>query len=93
MTFCPGGRGEKGSDQPGDLLLQTQFIPPVPPSGPEEATEMIPGLHTPLLRGQAERVGTVQPGEEKAPGRPYSSLPVPEGGLQESWRGTFHKGV
>jgi len=24
-------------------------------------------------------------------GRPYSSLPVPEGGLQESWRGTFYK--
>jgi len=29
---------------------------------------------------QAERVGAVQPGEEKALGRPYSSLPVPEGG-------------
>jgi len=25
----------------------------------------------PLLGGQAERVGVVQPGEEKAPGRPY----------------------
>jgi len=25
--------------------------------------------------------------------RPYSSLPVPEGGLQESWRGIFHKGL
>ena len=34
-----------------------------------------------LLRGQAERVGAVQPGEDKAAGRPYSSLPVPEGGL------------
>ena len=28
----------------------------------------------------AERVGAVQPGEEKAAGRPYSSLPVPERG-------------
>jgi len=28
--------------------------------------------------------------EEKAP---YNTLPVPEGGLQEGWRGTFHKGV
>jgi len=24
---------------------------------------------------------------------PSSSLPVPEGGLQEGWRGTFHKSV
>ncbi|GAB0178655.1 hypothetical protein GRJ2_000330800 [Grus japonensis] len=38
-------------------------------------------------------VGVVQPGEEKAPGRPYSSLPVPEEGLQESWRGTVYKGM
>ena len=28
----------------------------------------------PLLWGQAERVGIVQPGEEKSAGRPYSSL-------------------
>jgi len=35
------------------------------------------------------RVGAVQPGEEKAPGRPYSSLPVPEGDLQASCKGTF----
>uniref|UniRef100_A0A8C3JL35 Haloacid dehalogenase-like hydrolase domain-containing 5 n=1 Tax=Calidris pygmaea TaxID=425635 RepID=A0A8C3JL35_9CHAR len=32
------------------------------------------------------------PGEEEAPGRPYRSLPVSEGGLQESQRGTFYKG-
>ena len=37
--------------------------------------------------------GAVQPGEENAPGTPYSSLPLPEGGLQESWRGTFYKGM
>jgi len=35
----------------------------------------------PLLGGKAERVGVVQPGEEKAEGRPYSSLPVLKGGL------------
>jgi len=35
------------------------------------------------------RAGALQPGEEKAPGRPYRGLPVPEGGLQESWGGTF----
>jgi len=30
---------------------------------------------------------------EKAPGRPDCSLSVPEGGLQERWRGTFYKGL
>jgi len=48
---------------------------------------------TALLKGKAERVGAVQCGEEKAPGRPYNNLPVPQGGLQESWRGTFYKGM
>ena len=38
--------------------------------------------------GQTERAGALQPGEEKAPG----DFPVSEGGLQESWRGTFCKG-
>jgi len=33
--------------------------------------------------GQAETVGTVQPGEEKAPGRPYDGLSVLKGGLEE----------
>jgi len=53
--------------------------------------KMIRGLkHTPYknrLRAEA-----LQPGEKKARRRPYSSLPVPEGGLQESWGGTFYKG-
>jgi len=31
----------------------------------------------------------VQPGEEKAPGRPYSSLPELKGGLEERWGQTF----
>lgn len=49
----------------------------------------------PLLCRQAERIGVVQLLEEKVPGRPYKSLPAPkgEGGLQESWRGTFEKGM
>jgi len=47
-------------------------------------------IRWPLLWGKAEKV---QPGEEKVPGRPYCSLPVPEGSLQESWRGTFYKGM
>lgn len=30
-------------------------------------------------------------GEEKAPRRPYSCLPVPKGGLQDRWRGSFYQ--
>ena len=44
---------------------------------------------TALLRGKAERVGAVQPGEKKAAGRPYSSLPVLERSLSEIWGQTF----
>jgi len=35
----------------------------------------------------------VQPREEKAVGKPYHSLPVPDGGLQESLRETFYEGM
>jgi len=53
---------------------------------------MIRGLeHLPC--GERLRAGAVQPGEEKAVGRPYSSFPVLEGSLQESWRGNFYKEV
>jgi len=37
----------------------------------------------PLLGGKAGRAGAVQPGEEKAVGRPYCGLPVPEGAARE----------
>jgi len=37
---------------------------------PEEAHKNDPRAGTPLLRGKAERVGVVQPGEEKALGKP-----------------------
>jgi len=37
----------------------------------------------------AERVGDVQPGEEKVVGRPYSSLPVPEGAYRKAREGLF----
>lgn len=47
----------------------------------------------PLLWKQAERIRVGQPGEEKALKTPYSSLPVPQRGLQESCRGTFYKGT
>jgi len=55
-------------------------------------TNMVRGLEH-LSYEERLRVVAVQPGEEKALGRPYSSLPVPEGALQESWRGTFYKGL
>jgi len=50
-------------------------------AGPEEGHKDGPRAEAPLLRGKAERVGAVQPGEEKAAGRPDCSLSVPEGGL------------
>ena len=46
-----------------------------------------------MTRAPPLRAGALQPGEEKAPSRPYSSLPVPEEGLQESWSGTVYKGM
>ncbi|KAK4805526.1 hypothetical protein QYF61_004466 [Mycteria americana] len=50
-------------------------------AGPEEGHENDARDGAPLLRGQTDRVGVVQPGEEKAVGRPSSSLPVLQGGL------------
>ena len=61
-------------------------------AGPEEGHKDHQRAGAPPLRGQAERAGAFHPGEEKAPRRPYSSLPGPAGGLQESWGGTFYKG-
>ena len=43
-----------------------------------------PRAGTALLGGKAERVGAVHPGEEKAPGRPYSRLPVVKGAYKEA---------
>ena len=55
------------------------------------ATKIIRGLkHLPYEDRQ--RAGALQPQEEKALGGPYSGLPVPEGGLQESWEGIFLRG-
>ena len=50
-------------------------------AGPEEGHKDDPRAGAPLLRGKAERVGAVQAREEKAPGRLYNSLSLPEGGL------------
>jgi len=39
---------------------------------PEEGHRNDPRDGTPPLQGQTERAGAVQPGERKAPGRPFS---------------------
>jgi len=40
-------------------------------------------IGAPLLSGKAQMVGAVHPGEGKAVGRPYSSLPVLEGAYRK----------
>jgi len=46
-----------------------------------------PKAGTLLLGGKAGRAGAVQPGEAKSPGRPPSSLPVPEGACERAGEG------
>jgi len=48
--------------------------------GPEETTKMVRGLEH-LSCEERLRVGVVQPGAEKAPGRPHCSLSVVKGGF------------
>ena len=50
---------------------------------PEEGQRNDPTDGTPLLWGQAERVGVVQPGKEKATGRSESCLSVSKGGCKK----------
>lgn len=50
---------------------------------PEEGHKSDPGGGTPLLYGQAERDGAVQPGEGKAPVRADSGLSVSTGGCKK----------
>ena len=50
---------------------------------PEEGHKNDPRDGTPILLGQAERAGAVQPGEEKALGRPESGISLSEGELKE----------
>ena len=55
---------------------------------PEEGHEDDQRAGAPPLQGKAERAGALHPREEKPVRGPYSSLPVSEGSLLESWGGT-----
>jgi len=59
--------------------------------GPEEDHKDHLRTGAPLLQGKAERVGAVQPGEEKAVGRPFSSLSVPEGAYRKDGGNIFSR--
>ncbi|GAB0190290.1 hypothetical protein GRJ2_001494300 [Grus japonensis] len=74
-------------------LWGPQHKTPAVGKSPEEGHEAAQRAGAPLLGRQAERLGVVQPGEEKAQGRPYCSLPVPKGDPQKSWREAVYKGV
>ena len=53
--------------------------------------ENAPRAGAPLLRGRAGRAGVVQPGEEKAAGRPYCGLPGLKGGCKKDGDSLFSK--
>lgn len=54
----------------------------------KRATKMVPGMEYHLPR-TAERAEAVQPGEEKAPGRPESGLQYLKGGCNKGGNGLF----
>ena len=56
---------------------------------PYEGHEDYQRAAAPPLWDWAERAGAFQPGEEKAPRRPYSGLPVPEGSYRKAGEGLF----
>ena len=97
-----GHQGEGGDSAP--LLRSGETLPRSPASklwSPQHrrAMDLLEGARgghsndpragTPLLWWKAERVGAVQPGQEKAPGRPYCGLSVPEETYKKAGKGLF----
>jgi len=56
----------------------------------ETGKNICPSCRAPDTEPATYLFGAVQPGEEQAPERSYSSLKVPEAGPQQSWRGTLY---
>jgi len=57
------------------------------------ATKMIRGLEHLSCEDRLRELGLFSPEKRRLWCDLISSLPVPEGGLQEGWRGTSHKDV
>lgn len=59
--------------------------------GPQEGQKSNQRAATPSLMGKAEGIQALQPGEEKAPGRPHCSLSVPTWGLKKEGERLFNR--
>jgi len=70
LPLCPALSGSPPGVLRPALEPSAQVRPGAVGVAPEEAPAMIQGLEPPLLGGKAGRAGAVQPGEEKAVGRP-----------------------
>ena len=89
LSLCPALlRSRPGSPAPSSGTLSTGQIWSCW-CGAKGSPSNDPRAGTCRLGGKAGKAGAVQPGEEKAPGRPQSSLPVPEGCLEERWGQAF----